>query len=91
MVFSNEREVTFVDNPVMVQPLLDFLRSNGVDAHLTDEDDMGGLNPALAFVHGTWIHVPVDQVPQAEELISAFRAAPLTDADETGLEMDEEG
>ncbi len=86
MVFSNEREVTLVDNPVMVQPLLDFLRSNGVDAHLTDADDMGGLNPALAWVHGSRVHVPVDQVPLAEQLIRAFLAAPLTDVGDTGLD-----
>jgi hypothetical protein len=83
MAFSNERDLG-VDNPMMAQPLLDFLLSNGVEAHLRDDDDMGGLNPALAFVHGTYITVPMEQLDLAQQLVDAFQTAPLEDVPELG-------
>lgn len=90
MAFTNEREATFVDNPLMAQPLLDFLLANGVDAHLSEDDDLGGLNPALAFVHGTYITVPVEQLDLAQQLIEAFETAPLSDEPELrGSEFDD--
>lgn len=76
MVYSNERELTYVDSRIQAQPLLDFLQQNGVDAQFTDDDDMGGLNPALAFAHGTYIAVPTEQLDHAKSLIEAFAAVP---------------
>ncbi len=88
MVFSNERNLTFVDNPVVAQPLLDFLRDNGIEASLREEDDLGGLNPALAFVHGSYILVTAEQLAQAEALVAEYRAAPVESSPE--LEPDPE-
>lgn len=57
--------------PVLAQPLLDWLRQQGVDARLSS-DDAGGLHPALAFVHGVWLMVPERQRDQAELLAQQF-------------------
>lgn len=79
MVYANERELMYVDSRIQAQPLLDFLQQNGVDATFTDDDDLGGLNPALAFVHGTYIAVPAEQLEQAKSLIEAFAAPPAAE------------
>ena len=65
------RRLAYIDLPVMAQPLLTWLRSQGIQAQLSS-DDAGGLNPALAFANGTWLLVPEDQLPRAEALHAQF-------------------
>ncbi len=72
MVFSDERKVLYADNPMDAEPILQWLRSNGIDAQLIDEDDLGGLDPALAFAHGTGVVVPILDAERAEALITAY-------------------
>ncbi|MCO4763028.1 MAG: hypothetical protein KC502_16040 [Myxococcales bacterium] len=67
MPHGHLERLAFVDMPVMAQPLLAWLRSQGVDARL-GSDDAGGLHPSLAFVHGTWLMVPEAQLERAKAL-----------------------
>ncbi len=66
------KQLVFIDLPVMAQPLLQWLRQNGIDARL-GSDDAGGLHPSLAFVHGTWLLVPEDQAARATELHAEYQ------------------
>lgn len=75
MDYAEERNLTFVDNPVMAQPILDLLRGAGIEAVLSEGDDFGGLMPAFAFIHGAYIVVPEDQLDEAQRLIAAYNAA----------------
>ena len=78
-MFSNERAVLYIDNPMTAVPLVQFLRENGIDASTLDADDMGGMNPALTFSHGSAIVVPQAEVERARELIDAFDGAELSE------------
>lgn len=80
-MFSNERAILHVDNPTLAVPLMQWLTENGIAASLADPDDMGGMNPGLAFAHGSAIVVPADQVQRAEELIDQFEDETLPDDD----------
>ncbi len=71
-MFSNERAVLYIDNPMEAAPLLQWLRDNGIDASTLDPDDMGGLAPALTFAHGSAIVVPQAEAARAQELIDQF-------------------
>ena len=71
MTMHGERKLRQIAMPVLAQPMLQYLRDEGVDARL-DSDDAGGLNPALAFVHGVWLVVPGDQVDRATMLLERF-------------------
>ena len=49
---------------------------------------MGGLNPAMAFVHGSYLQVPQEQLAEAERLVAEFEAAPTEptpELDGTGI------
>ncbi|MBM4343755.1 MAG: hypothetical protein FJ100_10300 [Deltaproteobacteria bacterium] len=83
-MFSNERAVLYVDNPMAAAPLLQWLRDNGVDATALDPDDMGGLAPALTFSHGSAIVVPATEATRAQELIDQFDEAGEDESDEGG-------
>ncbi len=65
------RQLAYVDMPVMAQPLLAWLRSQGVEARL-GSDNAGGLNPALTFSNGTWLLVPEEQMEQAKLLHAQY-------------------
>ena len=82
MVFSDERKVFYADNPMDAEPSLQWLRGNGIDAQLIDEDDLGGLDPALAFAHGTGVVVPLDDADRAEALIAEYGDAKVQDTEE---------
>ncbi len=75
MEYAEERNLTFVDNPVLAQPLLDLLHDAGIEAVLSEGDDFGGLLPAFAFIHGAYIVVPEHQLEDAKRLIASFDAA----------------
>jgi len=75
MEYAEERNLTFVDNPVLAQPLLDLLHDAGIEAVLSEGDDFGGLLPAFAFIHGAYIVVPEDQLEEAKRLVAAFDTA----------------
>ena len=75
MDYAEERNLTFVDNPVMAQPILDLLRGAGIEALLSEGDDFGGLLPAFAFIHGAYIVVPEGQLEEAQRLIAAYNSA----------------
>jgi len=77
MGFSDERNLVFVSNPVLSQPILDYLRNAGIDATASEDDDLGGLDPALTFVHGSYVLVPTDQIEEAKRLVAEFEAAPV--------------
>mgnify|MGYP002630466127 CR=1 FL=1 len=68
------RRLRRIEMPVLAQPMLDWLHRNGIEARLSS-DDAGGLNPALAFVHGVWLVVPERQHSQAEALAAQFERA----------------
>ena len=91
-MFSNERAVFYVDNPLQAVPLLQFLRANGIEADTLDADDMGGMNPALTFTHGSGIVVAQEDADRARELIADFVDAGEDDAgeDEAGEDDAEE-
>ena len=72
MNLAKHRQLAFIEMPVMAQPLLDYLRNAGIEAKLAS-DDMGGINPALAFVHGTYLIVPEPQYELAKTLYETFR------------------
>lgn len=82
MVFSDERKVLYADNPMDAEPILQWLRSNGIDAQLIDEDDLGGLDPALAFAHGTGVVVPLLDAERAEALITEYGHSQVQVTDE---------
>lgn len=82
MVFSDERKVLYANNPLDAQPILQWLRDNAIDAQLIDEDDLGGLDPALAFAHGTGIVVPAADRERAEALIADYQQAVVEETDE---------
>lgn len=75
MTLSTEREVLYVDGALQAEPLLAFLRSQGIEAHLRDSDDAGGLDPALAFVHGSAIVVAAADADRARSLLADYAAA----------------
>jgi len=50
-----------------------FLQSHGIDAH-PRADDCGGVDPALHFVHGTDIMVPVQDVDKCQELMKEYNS-----------------
>ena len=74
------RRLAYIEMPVMAQPLLTWLRSQGIHARLSS-DDAGGLNPALAFSNGTWLVVPQRQWQRAQALHAQFERS-LTLIDE---------
>lgn len=85
------RRLAYIELPVMAQPLLTWLRSQGVHAHLSS-DDAGGLNPALAFANGTWLVVPEDELERAKTLHAQFeRSLTLIDESFPSEEDDDEG
>lgn len=75
MTLSTEREVHYVDGALQAEPLLAFLRAQGVEAHLRDSDDAGGLDPALAFVHGSAIVVAAEDAERARTLLAEYETA----------------
>ena len=90
-MFSNERAVFYVDNPLQAVPLLQFLRANGIEADTLDADDMGGMNPALTFTHGSGIVVAQEDADRARELIADFVDAGEDDAGEDDAGEDDAG
>ncbi len=90
MNLAKHRELAFIEMPVMAQPLLDYLRKAGIEAKLAS-DDMGGVNPALAFVHGTYLIVPEPQYERARTLYEEFRdSVPLFDCEQPELHVVED-
>jgi len=79
-MFSTERAILYADNPMLAQPVVQYLRDHGIDASTLDPDDLGGLDPALTFSHGTAIVVPSADADRARELALAFEAAEADDA-----------
>lgn len=77
MLYSDERKVLYADNSIAADPILRWLRDNGVQAWLVDEDDLGGLDPALAFVHATGIVVRDAEAERARNLITAYQQATI--------------
>lgn len=81
-MFSDERKVLYADNAMDAQPILQWLRDNGIDAGLIDPDDLGGLDPALAFAHATGIVVPSAEVERARALIAEYQSGVVQPTDE---------
>jgi hypothetical protein len=81
-MFSDERKVLYADNAMDAQPILQWLRDNGIDAGLIDPDDLGGLDPALAFAHATGIVVPEGDVERAQALIAEYKSGIVQPTDE---------
>jgi hypothetical protein len=75
MTMSTEREILYVDGSLQAEPLLAFLHSQGVAAHLRDADDAGGLDPALAFAHGSAIVVAAHDAERARQLLAEYQSA----------------
>ena len=71
-------ELTEIPHRVFAQPIVELLRDNGIDARV-QADDMGGLDPALAFVAGVRVLVKRAQLPEALLLLGQFEAAPEPD------------
>lgn len=71
-MFSNERKVLYADNSMDAQPILQWLHDNGIDASLIDPDDLGGLDPALAFAHATGVVVASADAERAQKLIADY-------------------
>lgn len=82
------RRLAYVDMPVMAQPLIGWLRSQGVEARLSS-DDAGGLHPSLAFANGTWLVVPEDQLDRAKALHEQYERS-MTLIDESFPSEDED-
>ncbi len=85
MLLPDHRRLARVDHRVLAEHVLDFLQRNGIDARL-DSDDCGGINPALAFVHGTWLVVPHADFERAAELYRSYEQATLESVDELNEE-----
>lgn len=81
-MFSNERKVLYADNSMDAQPILQWLRDNGIDANLIDPDDLGGLDPALAFAHATGVVVPTADVERAQVLIAEYKGGQIQPTEE---------
>ena len=75
------RRLAYVDMPVMAQPMLAWLKSQGVEARLSS-DDAGGLHPSLAFANGTWLLVPEEQLAEAKLLHAQYERS-MTLIDDT--------
>ncbi len=71
-------ELTEIPHRVFAQPIVELLRDNGIDARV-QADDMGGLDPALAFVTGVRVLVKRAQLPAALLLLGQFEASPEPD------------
>lgn len=90
MNMHGARKLRQIAMPVLAQPMLQYLRSEGIDARL-DSDDAGGLHPALAFVHGVWLVVPAEQVERATALLARFdRSLTLIDESFPAEDNDDE-
>jgi hypothetical protein len=70
-------EVLYVDNAMVADPMVRWLQAHGIDAWLADPDDLGGLDPALAFVHATGIVVATRDAVRARNLLAAFQQATI--------------
>jgi hypothetical protein len=84
MLYTEDRKVLYADNSIAADPILCWLRDNGVQAWLIDEDDLGGLDPALAFVHGCGIVVHDRDAERARNLISTYQQATIEPTAELG-------
>ncbi len=64
-------QLTETKNPVLAQPILDLLRENGINAAVFS-DAAGGNIPSIAFVSGTRIMVPENELGRAREIMSRW-------------------
>ena len=65
----------------LAQPIVDLLKDNGIEASVKS-DDCGGVDPALNFVNGTHVMVPLFELGRSRELLGAWEAAePLVEDD----------
>ena len=81
-MFSDERKVLYADNAMDAQPILQWLRDNGIEANWIDPDDLGGLDPALAFAHATGVVVPIADVERSRELIAQYLGGTIQPTEE---------
>ena len=68
------RTVAIVPVRSLGEPIVSFLRDNGVQADIRS-DDCGGVDPALAFTRGVEVRVLEEDFEKAEELLKALEAS----------------
>jgi len=66
---SNWVALERVPNRTLAQPIVDLLADNDIPARV-QSDDCGGLDPALAFVLGTWVEVPAEHADAARAVVA---------------------
>ena len=76
MTNSSMVELVNLSSRIEADPLTHYLRAQGIDVYISS-DDVGGLDPALAFVQGVSVQVPPDQLVKGKLLLEAWRQADL--------------
>ena len=71
IVMADLIQLTETRNPVLAQPIVDLLRENGINAAVFS-DDAGGNIPPVAFISGTRIMVPENELGRAREILSRW-------------------